>query len=189
MMFFLSAIRIKRQLTRMKASNEGSAAVEFSLVALPFFLLLFAMTEIGITMFANQVLETGTQDVGRLILTSQVQKSAKPQTVNGKQETDAEAASRAKNEFQNALCAKINTLFNCAQIQIDVRSFSSASTVSLPDPANCQITTQFLPGNVEDMVVLRVFYQWPTFATLFNFGNCPQNKRLLISTAAFINEP
>lgn len=188
MMFFLSAIRIKRQLTRMKASNEGSAAVEFSLVAIPFFLLLFAMTEIGITMFADQVLETGTQDVSRLILTNQIQKSMKPQTTNGKQETEAEAATRAKSELQSALCAKINTLFDCSQIQMDLRSFPSATAVSLPDPNNCQVSPQFSPGNPGDLVILRVFYQWQTFVTMLNFGNCPSKARLLISTAAVMNQ-
>lgn len=188
-MSFLSAIRIKRHVARMKANDDGSAAVEFSLVAAPFFLLLFAMTEIGITMFAGQVLETGTQDVGRLILTSQIQNSAKPKTVNGKTETNAEAAARSEAEFRAALCAKVSTLFKCEQLQIDVRNFSSATTVSLPDPTNCQLSTQFSPGIAEDMVILRVFYQWPTFATMLNFRNCPSNSRLLVSTAAFINEP
>lgn len=185
----LSVIRVNRQLARLKRNSQGSAAVEFSLVAAPFFLLLFAMTEIGIAMFANQVLETGTQDVGRLIMTGQSQKSAEPQTKNGVKETQSQANSRVASEFQNALCAKVSTLFTCADMKIDVRSFSSATTVSLPEAVNCEISTGFDIGGADDIVIIRVFYQWRTFTTMLNFGNCPNNKRQLVSTAAFRNEP
>ena len=62
----------KRILRTFRRSDSGSAAVEFSLVAVPFFALLFAIIETGIVFFAGQVLENGVQDSGRLIYTNQI---------------------------------------------------------------------------------------------------------------------
>ena len=180
---------LKHHLIRIRKNNDGSAAVEFSLVAAPFIFLLFAMVEVGISMFAAQALETGTQDVGRLVMTGQSQNSAKPKTNNGVTETQEQANTRVAGEFKTALCNKVSSLFSCAQILVDVRSFSSATTVTLPSPTNCQLANKFEMGGPDDIVVVRVFYQWPTFATALNFANCPDAKRLLISTAAFRNEP
>ena len=49
----------------------------------------------------------------------------------------------------------------------------------------------FSPGGPGDIVVVRVFYQWPLFVTGmgFNLSNLAGSKRLLTATAAFQNEP
>jgi hypothetical protein len=50
---------------------------------------------------------------------------------------------------------------------------------------------KYCPGNAGDVVVVRLFYQWPTFVTAlgFNLSNLSGNKILLSATAAFKNEP
>ena len=57
---------------RFRRDQSGSSAVEFSLVAAPFFALLFAIIESGLVFFASQVLEHGVQDSGRLVYTNQM---------------------------------------------------------------------------------------------------------------------
>jgi hypothetical protein len=49
----------------------------------------------------------------------------------------------------------------------------------------------YSPGGPSDIVVVRVFYQWPIFVTGlgFNLSNLNGSKRLLTATAAFQNEP
>jgi hypothetical protein len=49
----------------------------------------------------------------------------------------------------------------------------------------------YSPGNPGDIVVVRVFYQWPLFVTGlgYNIANLTGSKRLLTATAAFRNEP
>jgi hypothetical protein len=46
-------------------------------------------------------------------------------------------------------------------------------------------------GNAGDIVVVRLFYQWPLFVTRlsYNIGCGGTKKRLLVATAAFKNEP
>src|SRR5713226_10092203 len=53
-------------LSRFRRNRAGSTVVEFALVAPMFFALLFALIETGIVFFADQMLETGVQDTGRL---------------------------------------------------------------------------------------------------------------------------
>jgi hypothetical protein len=52
-------------------------------------------------------------------------------------------------------------------------------------------TTVYKPGNACDVVVVRLFYQWPLFVVGlgYDMSNLAGNKRLLIATAAFRNEP
>jgi hypothetical protein len=47
------------------------------------------------------------------------------------------------------------------------------------------------PGGPGDIVVVRLFYQWPVYVALLGFDlqNMAGGKRLLIATAAFRNEP
>ena len=46
---------------------------------------------------------------------------------------------------------------------------------------------QYNPGGPGDIVVVRLFYQWPLFVTGlgYNISNLSGNKRLLAATAAF----
>src|SRR6266700_4037859 len=88
-----------------------------------------------------------------------------------------------------------SALFTCSNIYIDVESYSSFQTVTI----NSQIdgsrnfinNMKYCPGNSGDIVVVRLFYQWPAFVTglSFNFSNLSGNMVLLSATAAFKNEP
>jgi Flp pilus assembly protein TadG len=165
-------------LRRFRRSRRGSAAVEFALVAPVFFALLFAIIETAIMFFASQVLETITQDSARMILTGQAQTAAYTQA-----------------QFQTYVCSQIPALFTCGNVYVDVESYSSFTTVSI----NSQIDAsknfinnmQYSPGGPGDIVVVRLFYQWPLFVTGlgYNISNLSGNQRLLSATAAFRNEP
>ena len=162
-----------------------------------FFALLFAIIEVAIMFFASQVLETVTQESARVLLTGQAQ--------TGGACTDPVSGSLApctQQTFHQYACnqglAKI--LFagggtNCPNLYIDVESYSSFSNVTI----NNQIVAGnfnsanmvYSPGGPGDTVVVRMFYQWPLFVTGlgFNIANLSGNKRLLVATAAFQNEP
>src|SRR5579884_3514899 len=61
---------------RFLRRQEGAAAVEFALVALPFFALMFAIIETALVFFAGQSLEAAAAEAGRQIMTGQVQGNA-----------------------------------------------------------------------------------------------------------------
>jgi Flp pilus assembly protein TadG len=165
-------------LRRFRRDRKGSAAVEFSMIAIPFFMMMFAIIETALIFFANQALETATQDTARLIMTGQ-----------------AQLGSMTAATFKTNLCSRLSGLLDCAGgVDIDVKAYPSFANVNIANPisgGNYVNPTTFQPGSAGDIVVVRTFYQWPTFVTGFgyNAGNLNNNKRLLVATAAFRNEP
>jgi Flp pilus assembly protein TadG len=174
----------KRALRRFRRNRRGSAVVEFALVAPIFFGLLFAIIEVALMFFASQVLETVTQDSARMIMTGQAQLSAMTQA-----------------QFKANVCSRVVALFDCVNgISVDVQNYPQFSGVNVADPIVTNPvdgTKNFVPpnnyntGSAGDIVVVRVFYQWPVFVTGlgFNMANLSGSKRLLTATAAFQNEP
>jgi Flp pilus assembly protein TadG len=168
-------------LRRFRRNRTGSAAVEFALVAPIFFAVLFAIIELALVFFASQVLENATQDTARLIQTGQAQNSALTQ-----------------QQFRDAVCAKLKPtmMFDCVSgVYIDVRSYPEFASINISPPVDSTgsfvNTMKYCPGKDGDVVVVRLFYQWPIFVTGlgFNLSNLGSNKRLLTATAAFQNEP
>jgi Flp pilus assembly protein TadG len=161
-------------LGRLLRQQDGAAAVEFGLVAAPFLALLFAIMETALIFFSGQTLETALADSSRLIMTGQAQSQSLTQAT-----------------FKNAVCAKIYGLFDCQNgLYVDVRTLTSFdATVPPPLDANGNfVPMQYSPGGPGDIVVVRLFYQWPVYVSLLDkMGS--GGKRLLVSTAAFRNEP
>jgi Flp pilus assembly protein TadG len=172
-------IRSARALRRLIRQQDGAAAVEFGLVAAPFLALTFAIMETAIIFFSGQALETAVADSARLILTGQ-----------------AQTQGFSQSQFKNAVCGRIFGLFDCQNgVYVDVKTFSSFANVTMNNPVDSQGNFQnnfnYQPGGPGDIVVVRLFYQWPVYVSLlgFNMSNMNGGKRLLVATAAFRNEP
>ncbi len=108
----------------------------------------------------------------------------------------AQGQSYTQQQFKNYVCGQVNALFDCANgVCVDVRSYSSFSNVNITapiDPNKAFIPTmKWCPGKDGDVVVVRLFYQWPLFVTKlgFNVANLANGTRLLTATATFKNEP
>jgi Flp pilus assembly protein TadG len=168
--------RLARHFVRQQ---DGAAAVEFALVALPFLALTFAILETALVFFAGQTLETAVTDSGRLIMTGQ-----------------AQTAGFSKDDFKTQVCARIYGLFDCAGgIYVDVKTYTSFADISNAPPVNNgQLDTanmNYAPGDVGDIVTVTLYYQWPIYVSLLgnNLANLNGNKRLLVATSVFRNEP
>ncbi|MCW5702885.1 MAG: TadE/TadG family type IV pilus assembly protein [Bradyrhizobium sp.] len=181
----MSASASKRILRRFRRNDRGSAAVEFSLVAVPFFALLFAIIETGIVFFASQVLENGVQDSGRLIYTNQITN------------TNTTVA-----QFKADLCNRVSVLMNCSNIDVDVKYYPAGTAITITDPIdgagnydNSGLGFNVPPANSNGTVVVRAFYRWPLYVTGlgYNIANIGRNtanaKRLLSGLSAFHIEP
>jgi Flp pilus assembly protein TadG len=166
-------------LNRFRRNRRGATVVEFALVAPMFFALLFAIIETAFMFFASQVLETVTQDSARLIQTGQAQ-------------TGAYTAA----QFKADVCARITVMFDCVNgISVDVQSYPSFASINVANPIdagkNFTNPNNYSPGGPGDIVMVRLFYQWPIIVTKFGYdlSNLNGSKRLLSATAAFQNEP
>jgi Flp pilus assembly protein TadG len=164
-----------RAMRRLARKQDGAAAVEFGMVAAPFLLLVFAILETAIVFFAGQTLETAVSDSGRLIMTGQAQQKGFNQAT-----------------FKEEVCSRIYGLFDCmGGLYVDVKTFPSFGQINLTPPLDpdgkFQNNMAFQPGGPSEIVVVRLFYQWPIYVALLS--NMAGNKRLLMATSAFRNEP
>ena len=172
-------------LRRFHRDRRGSAAVEFALIATPFFALLFAIIETSTVFFAGQVLETGLQDSARLLYTHQ-----------------AQDAGMTAQQFKDDLCARVAVLMTCSIIGVDVKFYTAGTAITITDPIDGSgnydssgFAYQTPPSGSTATVVARAFYQWPLYVTGlgYNIANIGRSgtspKRLLAATAAFHVEP
>jgi len=161
--------------------EDGAAALEFAIVAAPFFAIVLATLQTALAFFAGQVLESAVADSSRAILTGSAQNS-----------------SLTQSGFATTVCSKVQALFNCGKLMIDVQTASSFSTANTAMPTltfngSGAVTNSwsFQPGNPGDIVVMRVMYQWPVFLGPLGLGlsNESNGNLLLMATATFKNEP
>jgi Flp pilus assembly protein TadG len=166
---------------RLAKSVSGAAAVEFAIVSVPFIALLVAIIQTFLVFFAGEQLEMIVNSASRSILTGQAQKTSMTQA-----------------QFANLVCGFATVLFNCASLMIDVEAYDSFSAANATPPtltfnAQGQVTNnwQFQPGTSNQIVVVRVMYQWPVFLGPlgFSLANLSNGNRLLIASSAFKNEP
>jgi Flp pilus assembly protein TadG len=163
---------------RLISSQGGATAVEFALIAPAFFALLLAIFELSLVLLMQQALQTATTKAARLILTGQ-----------------AKSHNKTAAQFQQLVCNDATSLFNCANLYVNVQTFSSFSSVSMLNPvqkgtfnAGSMSDSLGSPGSIE---VVQVFYEWPVYLGPlgFDLSNMNGNIHLLVATAAFRNEP
>ena len=172
---------LAQRLIRFKRARYGAVAVEFALLAIPFFWLTIGLAEITMIGFAQTNLDFAMAETARSIRTGAVQ-----------------AAGQSEQQFQTAICARLNSLMtmHCANLYLDVDSYEGFIDVRNASPvaANGSLNTAqfgFSPGDASDIVLVRGFYRWEVLTPLFQdlFSNVDGSKRLLTSTILFRNEP
>jgi Flp pilus assembly protein TadG len=165
---------------RFLRDRRAATAVEFALVLLPFLMVLMTMINSALVLLAGQVLQTAATTAGRLILTGQ-----------------AQTANFTAAQLKNSICASLTVMFNCSNnLYVDVESFSSFSTISLPNATNSNGRVNsagfnYSPGGPNSIVIVRLIYQWPIIAPGLTVGlaNSANSTNTLIATVAFKNEP
>lgn len=164
--------------------DRGVTLIEFSLIMVPFFVILFGILEVGLVFWGSFELENATQDVARLIRTGQ-----------------ASSGNMSKSGFASAVCDRVSLLGNdCAEkLRVDVRSYDNFSQMSPPAPLDGEGELKdstsddfaYDPGGPRDVVLVTTFYEWPliNFMSEYSLANMANGRRLLRASAAFRNEP
>ncbi|TVR10583.1 MAG: pilus assembly protein [Salinarimonadaceae bacterium] len=165
--------------------NDGATAVEFALVALPFFAIVFAIIETALIFWTTQALENSVSDASRRIYTGQFQ-----------QQSDGRSSAELAEAFRDDICSGIVALFDCdGALAIDIRAF--------PDFPNATLEPPVKDGNFDasdfgyeatgpdDIVVVRAALAYPVLLAIMNPSqiNLNNRRRLVMATAAFRNEP
>ncbi len=174
------APRLQARMEQFTADKRGIAAVEFALIAAPFFFLIFGLLEISVLFIMSSVLEHGVNEAARSIRTGQLQQNGFGQIA-----------------FKQAVCAELFDLLSCdSKLRFDVKTFSSFGGTSAPDVIDTSGNLNdsgfgFAPGASNEIVVVRAFYEWDLITPVLSapLANMSGSRRLLQATVAFRNEP
>jgi Flp pilus assembly protein TadG len=166
-------------LRRLSAEKRGATMVEFALVMIPFFIILFGILEVGLVFWGNLELENATEDAARMVRTGQ-----------------AQTGNFDEGQFKQTICGRVSLLVNCqSKLRLDVQSYSSFANMTPPEPldgdGNLKNSFSYSLGGPQDVVLLTTFYEWPllNFMSTMSVSNMASGNRLLRSSAAFRNEP
>lgn len=166
-------------LKRFQKSQDGTAAVEFALVSVPFFTLLIGTIEIMMMFSTQMMLEGATENASRQIKTGFFQQA---------QYEDPE------QEFRNVLCEQIGFLMNCDEIVIEMLPFETFAEASEFTPVYDEdgqiISRGFNSGNVNDTILIRTAFQYQMITPFIDrvFAR-DSGSKLLMTTLVRKTEP
>jgi Flp pilus assembly protein TadG len=177
-----------RRLRRWRRSESGATAVEFALVAGPFFYVLGCICETGLLLFSEYVIQNSVQEAARLVRTGQV--SAADGTV-----TMSDA------DFKAQICEQVGLIVDCSgkvSVYVNNAATFAALTAAVPNPlavgpatAGGAITMSYSPGGQLKAATVIATYDWdfafPFMDFLGNFGG--GSIRRIYGLAIFRNEP
>ncbi|MEM9013994.1 MAG: TadE/TadG family type IV pilus assembly protein [Pseudomonadota bacterium] len=164
-------------------NNDGSAAIEFAIVAPVFLALSMSIMEVGWFYFVNATVNASTTQASRLVRTGQVQ-----------------LANLEQDGFFDQVCAVVDTFSDCDDaLTVDVAVFDDfASLASDTSTATCKDAPQseidaipFEPGGENEIVRVRVCVLYNTLnpAIGVNLSEEGSSVRRIVSSLVFRNEP
>ncbi|MET4683957.1 TadE/TadG family type IV pilus assembly protein [Brevundimonas faecalis] len=170
--------RPSRIAPRLRRDRRGATAVEFAMVALPFFMMLFAILEIGVILTLDAVMETAVADTSRLVRTGQ-------------------ANNLTQDQIKERFCAHMSVFSgDCSsRVYLDVRSIEAFEDASGPNPTSGDAFNTkdlgYTSGVANQKMLVRIWYKHPV-ATPFLAQALTRMKNgsvYLTTTMAFQNEP
>lgn len=186
--------RAKRfALMRFGRDENGSAAIEFAILAIPFFLLVFAIIETCVAFAAEQTVNKVVNELGRDLRTGRI-------TFNTGEATDL-----TEQQFQDLFCERMSVMIRCGadvekRLFLDLRSFDTFADIPTGVPKkNGAIDTtgfDFSPGGASSINVLRAYYLWrvttdlmrPYITNITAAGDSIPHHYLIVGTTAYRNE-
>ncbi|MEQ8301194.1 MAG: pilus assembly protein [Hyphomonas sp.] len=178
--FGIYAPRLMAKWNAYAQDRRGAAAVEFAMVAIPFFLLVFGLLEVCLLFIVSTVLEHAVQEASRQIRTGQAQESG-----------------FNEQNFRTSVCDKFFGLLNCDDgLHIDVKAIDNFGAANLTSPIDADGEFdddgfEYDPGGPNDIVAVRVFYEWNLITPVLTapLANMADSKYLVQGNAVFRNEP
>lgn len=169
--------RVRQILKKFHRKEDGATAVEFALIAVPFFLVFLALFEMSTMLLAQYELQQAMSSAARAIRTGQAR--------SGLSLTD----------FRNNYVCPHLTFVRCNELKIEAKNFSSFGSVSFTnaDEAYLDDPSKKLPfsiGGPSEVMAIRIFYKWKFFTPLLGrlMGRNGNTRYLAVGTV-FRNEP
>ena len=186
--------RKRLRLTAFARSRDGSAAIEFALLAIPYFMVVFAIIETFVAFAGEELLSNAVDTMSRKMRTGQITPA----------NTDVTA-------FRTALCNEISILIACSSTEvatpsklfIDVQNFSTFAAIPTTIPRSSTDTFadiktsdfKYLPGGSGTINMVRAYYRWQVITDLIRPyitnvrpADGSSSYFLMVATTAFQNE-
>ena len=187
--FTLSHIRrwSSVRLAAFASATQGAVAVEFGLIAMPFFLLLLGILFVGFMLFCSSSLDFATQKAARQIMVGTVQ-----------------SGNLSASQFRTTVVCPLlpSPMFDCTKVVVNLTTIAASAEPTAyydfvnPDnsglivPPLDNTKTSFCPGTGGGFQVLQVLYPLPVYLSLFSSSShVVNNQFILVSSATFKNEP
>lgn len=167
--------------SQWRGNDRGAAAIEFSVLAVPFIILLTGIVETTLFFATGVVLEGATNSAARTIRTGQVQAAANP-----------------VNEFEDVLCGQVSLMISCQNLQYEVMTIPDNSFLNVAalgpvfDEDGNLVPRGFSTGGSSDAVLVRVVYRHEFLTPLLGsiMTDDPDVPLMtLMSTVVIRNEP
>lgn len=158
--------------------EDGTTAIEFSLLAIPYLLISLAIIELSVMYASASLLEGATGSAGRLIRTGQIQ----------------QAGGDPEEMFRDAICSYATVLIACDDVVIEVQQMNSFAdfdgmAAQFDDDGN-MISQGFDAGGSNDRVLIRVSYRYDMMTPLIGpLLAGADNSQLFMSTLVLQTEP
>lgn len=164
---------------RFGRERKGSTAIEFAILAMPFFALMFAILETSLSFATQQLISNATDRISREVRTGRLK-----------------VADLNNSKLKQLVCDSIALMAppNCAGLEVDLNNYTNFADVptSVPRSGGGAIDASGFtinPGGPGTINHLRVFYPFPVLTDFMRaYGNA-DGKTLLLATATWRNEP
>lgn len=176
---------------RFRRAREGATAVEFALLAIPFFALIGAIVDTSLTLWASQTLDDALGDAARLIQTGQFQNA----------NVGVTSPTTLIDNLRQQVCQSNGTarptLFDCTAVKVQVQTFSSLAGSTSDSPVDATTNdwssnfgTKYANPGAGTIVVVQAAVKYPTWMNVLNVTpKFADGSHLLQSVAVFRTEP
>ena len=192
------SMRLGRRLAR---NDDGATAIEFAMVGIPFFMMLFGIMGVGFYFFSIFNLENAVEQASRTLRTGEAQKAV-----------------TTKVQFSDAVCGQLAPFFDCkgvtSKMRVQVVNVTAAQAAAAPgvsivpslgkclgkaDPAVPSTPDILIPANqtkyevplATQTVVVTICYEFDLLQNIpfIKLGNMPNGATMLQASTAFKTEP
>lgn len=181
----LRQIALKSGLARLRKNQDGTTAIEFAIVAIPFLMFVCGLMGVASYFFITTSLEKGMDRESRLIRTGQ-----------------AALSNLTVNEFKAGLCKEAGSWVKCNKVQVFVQKFADWASVA-PQPclkadgtevvntANGSDSIAQYSGGANDIVLVITCYKWEFAANVpyLKLGQMRDGSMMMQTATTFRTEP
>ena len=156
-------------LSAWRSDERGATAVEFGMVAAPFFVFAFAIMGIGLQFFTINALEHGVESAARKIRTGQLQAG---QTINGAN------VAYTNQDFKEMICDEASSYISCdGKLVVHLTSAAEWADITptpcvtngnlTPTSGNSTDAASASTGGASQVVLVTACYEWDLGGTMW----------------------